>query len=244
MSYLQQPIVKRSLLLAIAGTLLTLLPASERDVAAAPLPVYNTIGIDTNYTVNVESYQDSNFRGIVRQNFDFSCGSAALATLLRYHYDWPVDESIVLDAMFAVGDQEKIRREGFSLLDMKQYLSALGFAADGYKQSLDKLSRVGIPAIVLINSNGYLHFVVVKGVTSEKVLLGDPALGLRSLPREEFESMWNGILFVIRDDLELARHTFNRKGDWRIRQKAQFSTAMEQGLSRFSLDITPTPGYY
>ncbi len=107
------------------------------------------------YALQVTSMKEARFRSTVRQQFDFSCGSAAVATLLSYHYDTPVSERQVFDAMYALGDQQKIRREGFSLLDMKRYLAQQGFIADGYQQPLHKLAEAGFPAIVRVEENGY-----------------------------------------------------------------------------------------
>src|SRR5690606_34611966 len=45
-----------------------------------------------NYSVQVISCRDIPFRTVVRQEYDYSCGSAALATLLRYHYGRDVAE--------------------------------------------------------------------------------------------------------------------------------------------------------
>ena len=106
------------------------------------------------FSVRVTSYKDKPFARVIRQKFDYSCGSAAVATLLTYHYDYPVNEQTVLDAMLATGDQEKIRREGFSLLDMKQYLQSKGYVANGYRISLEKLSQAGLPAIALTDTDG------------------------------------------------------------------------------------------
>ena len=170
------------------------------------------------------------------QKYDFSCGSAALATLLTHHYGFAVSEQTVFQQMFEHGDQAKIRTEGFSLLDMKRYLEAQGFEADGFKQPLDKLNEARVPAIVLINSDGYHHFVVVKGVQEDRVLLGDPALGTRSMPRKVFESKWqNGLLFVIHNHMESAR--FNVAADWRAAPRAPVST----GISRDGMNDLALP---
>src|SRR5262245_46400741 len=71
------------------------------------------------YRVNVTSLEEQRFATVVRQQHDFSCGSAALATLLTFHYDVDTPEDEVFDAMYAVGDQKSIREVGFSMLDMK-----------------------------------------------------------------------------------------------------------------------------
>ena len=168
------------------------------------------------------------------QKYDFSCGSAALATLLTHHYDYPVDEQSVFAEMYENGDQDKIHKEGFSLLDMKRYLEAHGFEADGFEQPLDKLNEARVPAIVLINTNGYHHFVVVKGLEGDRVLIGDPAQGTRSIPRTDFESSWqNGLLFVIHNHMESAR--FNLALDWRVAPRSPLG----HGISRTGMsDIT------
>ncbi|WP_321398052.1 C39 family peptidase [Emcibacter sp.] len=170
--------------------------------------------------VEVNSIREQRFRDVVEQRYDMSCGSGALATLLTYHYGQPVAEEELFVAMFKAGDQQAIREKGFSLLDIKKYLENQGYVANGFYESLDTLKGVGIPAIVLINLGGYQHFVVVKGVTDSEVLVGDPAFGLRIYDRTAFEAMWNGLLFVIENKMQLARPTFNLASAWSTRPKA------------------------
>ena len=76
------------------------------------------------FELPVTSMLGRRFETVVRQQFDFSCGSAALATLLRYHYEDPQNEQTVFLGMFQDGDQAQIRKLGFSLLDMNRYLAA------------------------------------------------------------------------------------------------------------------------
>jgi len=177
------------------------------------------------------------FRATVHQKYDFSCGSAAVATLLTYHYGKPVDEIEVFRWMFASGDQAKIRREGFSLLDMKRYLAHAGYVADGVKVSLDELARVGVPAIALVSDQGYRHFVVVKGLHGSEVALGDPAIGGRTVSREQFESMRIGdFFFAIRSHLDIAR--FNTPADWHSRLAAPVELAVTRAsMATFSLGV-------
>lgn len=156
------------------------------------------------------------FSSTIHQQYDFSCGSAALATLLTHHYNQPVTEAHVFEAMFRQGDQEKIKRAGFSLLDMKRYLESRGYQADGFEVTLDRLGEARVPAIALIRENGYSHFVVIKGLREDKVLVGDPASGARAMTRAEFERVWHGgILFVIRSHTNIAR--FDVPDHWRFR---------------------------
>lgn len=198
---------------------------------AADLPVLNGGG---SYALHVTSLKEARFRSTVRQQFDFSCGSAAVATLLRYHYNTPVTEQQVFNAMYAQGDQQKIQREGFSLLDMKRYLAQQGFLADGYAQPLHKLAAAGFPAIVRLVENGYLHFVVIKGMDEQRVLIGDPAGGTRAMRREAFEAAWpDRLLFVIHH--WAGKPLFNQASDWSVAPRAPLG----EGINRASLtDIT------
>ena len=139
---------------------------------------------DNTYTVDVLSLKESRFQTILQQQYDYSCGSATVASLLTFHYDDPKTEEDVFQAMWRSGDQEKIRQQGFSLLDMKRYLERGGYQAGGFKIPLDRLARIGIPAITLINTKGYMHFVVVKGISDTEILVGDPALGVRVVPEK------------------------------------------------------------
>lgn len=179
------------------------------------------------FSVQVVSYRDIPFRTVVRQEYDYSCGSAALATLLRYHYGRDVQERDVFVSMYENGDREAIQRVGFSLLDMKRYLETHGFQSDGFRMSLTALEEARAPAIVVINQQGYRHFVVLKGVSGGRVLVGDPALGLKTYGEAEFATMWNGIAFMIRDSAD----RFNVADEWR-----PFATApMDRALPTDSL---------
>jgi len=208
-------------------SLLALLPAFAAQAAD-----FSAGG--ASFVVPVTSLKEARYQTTVRQQYDFSCGSAALATLLSHHYDFPVTEQHIFREMFLRGDQARIRKEGFSLLDMKRYLAARGFAADGFEQPLDKLAQAGLPAIVLVADNGYRHFVVIKGVQGKRVLLGDPSGGTRALSRQGFEAIWqNRLLFVIHG--RPGKPHFNAPADWRVAPQA----LLAEGIVRDSLrDVT------
>jgi uncharacterized protein len=194
------------LIAASLCSLAWLLPA-----VAGSIPIESAA---TTFNVPLTTLKEMRFMRVVKQSQDFSCGSAALATLLTYHYGHPVVEDSVLQSMFAVGDQEKIRKEGFSMLDMKEYLKSVGFRAEGYEVGIDKIADVGVPGIALIKTKGYLHFVVLKGVRGDRILIGDPALGAKFMSRAEFQEIWNGIFFVIVGHTREAKQEFNRTEDW------------------------------
>jgi predicted double-glycine peptidase len=195
------------------------------------------------YFVKVTSLKEmrfqESFRTTIKQQHDFSCGSAALATLLTHHYGKTVTEQDVFRVMFEKGDQNKIRREGFSLFDIKSYLEINGYQADGFEADLDLLRKAKVPAIVLIQENGYSHFVVIKGVRDNSVLIGDPSAGTRIVPRTEFEAMWKErILFVIRSHQNVAQ--FNNAAHWTFRLKAPFGDGLYQDTLSAGMLLLPT----
>lgn len=145
----------------------------------------------------VESLRERRFRNIVPQKLDYSCGAAALATLLSFHYDVPIEESQIVIDMLKTGDVERIRREGFSLLDLKHYAEKRGFETKGFRIDPEVLERLAIPSITLINTRGYLHFVVLKGTRDGTVYLADPALGQREMAFGEFVDNWEGVVFFV-----------------------------------------------
>lgn len=149
-------------------------------------------------TKKVISAREMRYKDIVPQKFDFSCGSAAMATILKYIYDVEeVKEEVISEEMIEKGDQQKIREKGFSLLDMKKYAERHGFQASGYKVKAENLQKLKIPSIVLLNTRGYKHFVVLKGIKDQKAYLADPAIGNRYVPFSDFLESWDGVVFVV-----------------------------------------------
>lgn len=166
---------------------------------AGPTPIwFGQVSTDgQTREVAVQDWKALKFTNVVRQRTDFSCGAAALATIFNYAYDKNTTEQQVLTNMFKVADPDIVREKGFSLLDMKRYVQAVGMSGEGYKVAFDALRDLKIPGIVLISIRGYKHFVVLRKVTGETVFVADPALGNRIMTRAEFEAAWNGVVFVV-----------------------------------------------
>lgn len=177
------------------------------------------------YTVRVTTWKERQLQRVIRQQYDFSCGSAALATLLTHHYGRPVGEADVFRDMWAQGDQDRIRQQGFSLLDMRNYLERRGLRANAFRAPVEKLMQARVPAIVLITTRGIAHFVVLKGLRPDAAVVADPFVGTRVMDRDEFEAAWNGVVFVILDEAERGRAAFDRAEDWAVRPKAPLEAA-------------------
>ena len=172
------------------------------------------------FNVPVRSMQELKFTETVRQGFDFSCGSAALATLLTYHYDREFSEFLVFKSMWEHGDHEKIEKDGFSMLDMKRFLDSEGLSADGFSVEPSKIGEIGVAGIALLSETDSPHFVVIIGEEEGELLISDPARGIWNMSTEELGQLWNGVFFVIRDRAKLARANFNDPDAWDRRRWA------------------------
>ena len=150
-------------------------------------------------SVTLEPITQLQFRNVIRQAYDYSCGSAALTSLLDYFLGRNLQERQVMEGLLQFGEADKIvERRGFSLLDMKRFVGALGYKSGGFRAAFADLDGLEHPAIVPIEYAGFKHFVVVRDVHDEHVFVADPALGNISFTRSRFEEIWDqNVLFVI-----------------------------------------------
>lgn len=125
------------------------------------------------------------------QQWDLSCGAAALATILTYQHGDPVPEKTIAETMLQRTDPLTVKvKGGFSLLDLKRFVESRGFHGAGYLSlTLAQLIEIA-PAIVPVNLGDYNHFVVFKGIKDDHVFLADPAFGNRFVEVKTFEKSW------------------------------------------------------
>ena len=150
-------------------------------------------------SVRMEPFSELKYKHIVHQAFDFSCGSAALVTILNYHLGVMVNEQQAMEGMLEKGEKDKIiERRGFSLLDMKRYVGSLGLSGAGFKAEIKDLMTLDEPAIVPIDYAGSKHFVVLRGIRDGIVYIADPSAGNIVFSVEEFSHWWDkNTLFII-----------------------------------------------
>jgi len=154
---------------------------------------------DSVYHKQVRTLKELRLSQVVNQSEDFSCGAAALATVLHYYYGKHLTERAAITGMLTAGDKEKIQSAGFSMLDMQRLAHSLQYQAEGYRiADVNQLKKLTVPVIALIEtSSGYSHFVVVRRVTDKYVYISDPTWGNRRLSMEAFQQAWNNIILAI-----------------------------------------------
>lgn len=115
----------------------------------------------------------------VRQQSVMDCGAACLATVCRY-YGKPV-------GLNQVRELAHVGRSGASMLNLVRAAEALGFEPVPVLSTIDHLAASHLPAVV--NWKGY-HWIVVYRVDKQKVLVADPAEGIKKLSLKDFETGW------------------------------------------------------
>ncbi|MCH4248461.1 MAG: C39 family peptidase [Acinetobacter populi] len=197
------------LLITLGSALIYHFATDAFEVADQPAgTVYYTEVLDGRQNSYTRNHRESvqitpaavdQFRGIVRQAYDYSCGSAALTTLLNGYAGTNLTEKQTMDGLLRYGEYARIiERRSFSLLDMKRFVTALGYSSGGYRAELKDLIALDKPVIVPIAYAGFKHFVVYKGYSEGRIYVADPALGNISFNADRFAEIWdNNTLFMV-----------------------------------------------
>lgn len=130
------------------------------------------------------TWQNIQKKNVVKQNVDYSCGSASLATILTYFYNQPTTESQVIKDL-------ALNKQMASFQDLANVSEKYGFSGKGIATNYDSLKKIKIPAIVYLNHNRTDHFSVLRAIDDTHVYLADPSWGNRTLTRKQFEKIWN-----------------------------------------------------
>jgi HlyB family type I secretion system ABC transporter len=109
------------------------------------------------------------------------CGVACLVMIGRY---WGKRFSIN-----RLRDLANVNRIGVSLRGLATAAESIGFASRPVKATLDKLAQQSLPAIAHWEGN---HYIVVYEITKKHVIVGDPAIGQRTLTHHQFQAGWTG----------------------------------------------------
>jgi predicted double-glycine peptidase len=142
-------------------------------------------------------------RNVVKQQLDYSCGAAALATLMRYYYGEDTSEQEILarlsQLLTHLTPQEWAhkKRVGFSLLDLKRVALEKGYRAAGFELSLEQLPQLVAPVLVYVHPFDFHHFAILRGVVDDRVYLADPSRGNLRMSLARFAEEYGGVIFVL-----------------------------------------------
>ena len=130
---------------------------------------------------------------LVEQAEEMDCGAACLAMLCR-HYGIAI-------TLGKLRELANVTTQGATLESLAKVGETLGFSTRGMQCTFDALLGFELPFIV--HWEGY-HYVVVYGISAERVWVADPALGFRKMSVKEFERGWSGTCLVFTPGQEQA----------------------------------------
>ncbi len=131
-------------------------------------------------------YKELRDLDIEKQDLDYSCGSASMATILRSFYGKKVQEKDILDKLL------KINKNGVATFDgLSQVADSFDIKAVGMSIDFSKLKKLKVPAILYLKTDETDHFTVIRGINEKGLVhLGDPSWGNIKLQKEKFLKMW------------------------------------------------------
>lgn len=155
-------------------------------------------GIRTDHSLL--SWKELRDQNVVIQRFDYSCGSGALATLLRYYFGDKVSEEELLLSILSRMTEEEVKdreKNGLSLLDLKRCAEQRGYQAVGVKLNYASLPKLKGPVLIHLEREDYKHFAVLKGARGDRIYLADPSRGNIRMSVDRFAKEWSGIALVL-----------------------------------------------
>ncbi len=156
--------------------------------------------------VPVKTWKDLRDEHIVKQDLDYSCGAASVATIMNGFYGMAVTEAEILSAMKNDGTA--------SFQDLADVVQNYGLKGVGLALNFEQLRQLKVPAIAYLKYRDDDHFSVVRGIAADgSVTLGDPSWGNRRFTKHQFLEMWetrsNGnlkgkVLLILPDGIDIA----------------------------------------
>ncbi len=122
------------------------------------------------------------------------CGAASLAIMLA-HYGRIVP-------LVALRRDCGVSRDGSKCSNILKAAHAYGMEAKAWKRDIAGLKKQAFPYVVFWNFN---HFLVVEGYRKGRVYLNDPATGPRSIPIEEFDRSYTGVMMTMKPGPEFRK---------------------------------------
>ncbi len=156
--------------------------------------------------IQVKSWKELRDEGVEKQDLDYSCGSSAVATILRSYYGIEVYEKDILKEVERLGNEESA-----SFSDLQDAVKLFGFTATGIATDIDTLKTIKIPALLYLKYRNQDHFSVLRGISDSHVLLADPSWGNRTFTIHKFSRSWlnndsKGKVLIITPNIEVKRN--------------------------------------
>ena len=159
------------------------------------------------------SYLELRYEGVTGQTEWYTCGPAALATLLTQFYgleDAGELELLELSLQAMEGSGKNVEETGVTALALKQVTEAKGVAAKGFSVTMEELRAYfggdGLPLVIHVTRPQF-HYVLAIGLVEDQIVLADPSYGRRILPFSSlvYEKGFSGVVIATSPNEALAQ---------------------------------------
>lgn len=128
----------------------------------------------------------------IRQEGVKDCGCASLLMIIKYYKG-----NVSIERL---RDLTHTNKNGTSAYNLVKASIQLGFDSRGVKATIDDFKDVLFPCIAhVVIDNVYKHYVVIYEVLydEKKLLIADPANGIKKVSFDYFNSIWSGVLIIL-----------------------------------------------
>ncbi|STX52320.1 ABC transporter [Legionella busanensis] len=146
------------------------------------------------------SLKKSNKLPIIFQNEIAECGHACVVMISNY---WGHDLNLS-----SIRNISRPSIKGINMFDLTHVLQSLNFKTRAIRIDLEDLKFIRCPAILHWNMN---HFVVLKEVKKNHVIIHDPAIGIRHCTFSEVSKFFTGIVLEAEKGVNFQKVIANNK---------------------------------
>ena len=144
--------------------------------------------LNKKYVISEEEKMFKKYPVIIQKDSK-DCGVCCLAMIIKY-YQGNIPLSIIRN-------NTKTDMKGTTAYHLINYASEIGFNARGIRCDIDSLinKEKTFPCIANVTiNNSYKHYIVIYKVLKSKILVCDPAYGLKTIDINEFKKIYNEII--------------------------------------------------
>ncbi len=135
---------------------------------------------------------------IILQDEMAECGHACIV-MISLFFGHALD-------LYGLRKINKPSAEGITMRQINQLLERLKFKTRALRVPMNELHFIKTPAILHWNMN---HFVVLKKVKKNKIIIHDPAFGVRTCSIDEFSNSFTGFVLEVEKSMNYTGTTIN-----------------------------------
>lgn len=119
---------------------------------------------------------------VLRQTQAAECGLTCIGMIAGY-YGHHTD-------MVSLRQRFPTSLKGSTLANVMSFAQSMGMGCRAVRLELDELDKLNLPCVLHWEMN---HFVVLKGIAKNRLIIHDPARGIRKVPMDEVSASFTGV---------------------------------------------------